>query len=69
MSTTPTPEPVFARATEVARLLGVSRRTVSAWLRNPPDGFPRARRIKNRRYFLRSEILAWVQREEAARAV
>jgi predicted DNA-binding transcriptional regulator AlpA len=39
--------------------LGVTRRTIGRYLRNPPSGFPKAIRINRRLYFKKSELDAY----------
>jgi Helix-turn-helix domain len=47
--------PAMALAAE----LGVSRRTISRWLRNIPMGFPQPRIVNKRLYFERVAVDEW----------
>jgi excisionase family DNA binding protein len=57
--------PALMKIAEVARLLGVTPRTIGDWLRDPPVGFPRPKHINKRYYFLRADVAAWLAREPA----
>ena len=46
-------------STQVAAELGISRRTLTRWLRDVPLGFPRPKIVNHRLYFERSAIDAW----------
>jgi predicted DNA-binding transcriptional regulator AlpA len=43
----------------VAKLRGVTVRTIHRWRNNPALKFPESIQVNNRRYFVRSEILNW----------
>lgn len=45
---------------------GVSRMTLHRWLNNPDLNFPRPAYVNNRRYWRRSEIVAWLESREEA---
>jgi predicted DNA-binding transcriptional regulator AlpA len=45
----------------VAKLLGVSVRTVHRWRTDPDMKFPESVETNNRHYFVRSEVLKWRQ--------
>jgi len=42
--------------------LGVGRRSVGRYIKNPPEGFPIPLRINGRLYFRRAELEAYKQR-------
>jgi predicted DNA-binding transcriptional regulator AlpA len=46
-------------ATQLAAELGVSRRTLTRWLREITLEFPRPKIVKSRLYFKRGEVEAW----------
>jgi predicted DNA-binding transcriptional regulator AlpA len=46
-------------ATELAAELGVSRRTLTRWLRDIALGFPRPKIVNQRLYFERRDIDQW----------
>jgi predicted DNA-binding transcriptional regulator AlpA len=50
---------VWVPAPQLARELGISRRTLARWLREVALGFPRPAIIKNRLYFSRNDIETW----------
>jgi predicted DNA-binding transcriptional regulator AlpA len=56
----------LVNAREVCRMLGdICLETLWRWLDEFPD-FPRPIWINRRRYWWRSEIIAWIERREAA---
>ena len=55
--------PEWARTWEVAAVLGVSRRTISNWLRQPVDPLPGARTGKYGRWRIpRDQLEEWCRR-------
>jgi predicted DNA-binding transcriptional regulator AlpA len=62
------PPTTLLRTGAVARILGVARRTVTVWLRDPPIGFPAPKRINNRSYLVLSDVMAWLAGRESANA-
>jgi predicted DNA-binding transcriptional regulator AlpA len=52
-------EHFWITAPQLARELGISRRTLTRWLRTVPLGFPRPRVVNHRLFFERSAIEAW----------
>ena len=42
--------------------LGVGRRSIGRYIKNPPEGFPTPLRINSRLYFRRAEIEAYKQK-------
>jgi predicted DNA-binding transcriptional regulator AlpA len=45
--------------TEIAREFGISRRTLTEWLKDPELGFPEPMMIRGRGYVGRAELDAW----------
>ena len=55
------PEARIPIAEVLALCGGISRMTLHRWLNNPDLNFLVPIRIQNRRYWLRSEIVAWLE--------
>lgn len=45
---------------------GISLSALERWIRRPELGFPKARMIGQRRFWVEAEILAWLESREVA---
>jgi type I restriction enzyme M protein len=59
MSYPPTSEDPLLGRTKIAALVGVSRSTITSWEKRDA-GFPSPRRSNGQDYFLRSEVMSWL---------
>ncbi len=58
------PLPEVGTIDDVATALGISKRTISRWIRRAHDRLPHARPGGRRLIFTRAAVLAWLARQE-----